>query len=274
MAGIKTVPVAYRPMSRQIKTVGYVTYDESGLSRIVSRVDGYVEKLYVDKSFTMVHKGDPLAEIYSPELYSTAQELVLATRGREASASWRPPPGTSSCCWASASRKSTASWPRASRAAAGDPLAADRLRGGRRRSWSGASVEAKMTLFEVADLSTVWIEAEVYEKDIPFLQAGQEVEATVEAYPNRNFTESWPWSIPNWTRRRGPTVSRISWKTATTNCGPACLPRCGSTRRWRRSSRIRAQAAEGGHAVSLSALSTPPSTASSHRSSLSCRSGP
>ena len=45
-----------------------------------------------------------------------------------------------------------------------------------------------MTLFEVADLSTVWVEADVYEKDIPFLQPGQKVEATVEAYPNRTFT--------------------------------------------------------------------------------------
>ena len=52
----------------------------------------------------------------------------------------------------------------------------------------GASVEAKMTLFEVADLSTVWVEADVYEKDIPFLQVGQKVEATVEACPNRAFT--------------------------------------------------------------------------------------
>ena len=66
----------------ETKTVGYVTYDESRLSRIVSRVEGYVEKLYVDKTFTVVHKGDPLAEIYSPELYSTAQELLLATKRR------------------------------------------------------------------------------------------------------------------------------------------------------------------------------------------------
>ena len=51
----------------------------------------------------------------------------------------------------------------------------------------GAAVEAKMTLFEVADLSMVWVEADVYEKDIAFLQAGQPVEATVEAYPNRTF---------------------------------------------------------------------------------------
>ena len=82
LAGIKTVPVEYRPMAKQTKTVGYVTFDESRLSRIVSRVEGYVEKLYVDETFTVVHKGDPLAEIYSPELYSTARELVLATPRR------------------------------------------------------------------------------------------------------------------------------------------------------------------------------------------------
>ncbi len=80
LAGIKTVPVDYRPMVQQTQTVGYVAFDESRLSRIVSRVEGYVEKLYVDKTFTMVHKGDPLAEIYSPELYSAAQELIMANK--------------------------------------------------------------------------------------------------------------------------------------------------------------------------------------------------
>jgi Cu(I)/Ag(I) efflux system membrane fusion protein len=58
-----------------------VAFDESRLSRIVSRVEGYVEKLYVDKTFTVVRQGDLLAEVYSPELFSTARELVLASRG-------------------------------------------------------------------------------------------------------------------------------------------------------------------------------------------------
>ena len=101
MAGIKTVAIGYRPMVKQIKTVGYITFDESGLSRIVSRVDGYVEKLYVDKSYTMVHKGEPLAEIYSPELYSAAQgdgPLAQGARGRP---TWRLPLAKSSSCWAS-----------------------------------------------------------------------------------------------------------------------------------------------------------------------------
>ncbi len=56
---------------------------------------------------------------------------------------------------------------------------------------AGASVEAKMTLFEVADLSTVWVEAEVYEKDIAFLQPGQQVEATSRRFPIAPSPENW-----------------------------------------------------------------------------------
>jgi len=78
MAGIKTITIGYRPMSRLTKSMGYVICDESRVSHVVGRVDGYVEKLYVDKTFTRVRKGDPLAEIHSPQLYSAARELVLA----------------------------------------------------------------------------------------------------------------------------------------------------------------------------------------------------
>ncbi len=187
LAGIKTVPVEYRPVTKQTKTVGYVAFDESRLSRIVSRVEGYVEKLYVDTTFTMVHKGDPLAEIYSPELYSTAQELVLATRsgavGGLAAAA------RNKLLLLGVSRQEIDGI-----VASGKPLPRLVIRSPQtgyvvdKKIVEGASVEAKMTLFEVADLSTVWVEADVYENDIPYLQPGQVVEATVEAYPNRTFT--------------------------------------------------------------------------------------
>jgi Cu(I)/Ag(I) efflux system membrane fusion protein len=187
LAGIKTVPVEYRPMAKQTKTVGFVAFDESRLSRIVSRVDGYVEKLYVDTTFTMVHKGDPLAEIYSPELYSTAQELLVATRSG----------GVGDL--AAAARNKLLLFGVSQQeidgiAASGKPSLRLVIRSPQtgyvvdKKIVKGASVEAKMTLFEVADLSTVWVEADVYEKDIPYLRLGQEVEATVEAYPNRTFT--------------------------------------------------------------------------------------
>jgi Cu(I)/Ag(I) efflux system membrane fusion protein len=186
LAGIKTVPIEYRPVARETKTVGYIAYDERRLSRIVSRVEGYVEKLYVDETFTIVHKGDPLAEIYSPELFSTAQELILATRGAgvaDLAAAARTKllllgVGQQEIDGIVASGKPS---PRLVIRSPQSGYVVDK------KIVVGASVEAKMTLFEVADLSTVWVEADIYEKDIPFLQVGQKVEATVEASPNRTF---------------------------------------------------------------------------------------
>lgn len=187
LAGIKTVAVEYRPVSKQTKTVGYITFDESRLSRIVSRVDGYVEKLYVDETFTVVHKGDPLAEVYSPELYSTARELVLASRAR----------GVADLVVAARNKLlllGVSPQEIDGIVASGQPSPRLVIRSPQagyvvdKKLVVGCSVEAKMTLFEVADLSTVWVEADVYEKDIPFLQVGQKVEATVEACPDRIFT--------------------------------------------------------------------------------------
>jgi len=186
LAGIKTVAVGYRPVSKQVRTVGYITFDESLQSRVVSRVDGYVEKLYVNETYAVVHPGDPLAEIYSPELYSTARELVLAMQGG----------GTG---LAAAARNKLqllgVGQPEIDAIVeSGEPSPRLVIRSPQsgyvveKKIVVGSSVEAKMTLLEVADLSTVWVEAEVYEKDIPILQSGQKIEATVEAVPHRTFT--------------------------------------------------------------------------------------
>jgi Cu(I)/Ag(I) efflux system membrane fusion protein len=186
MAGVQTVAVAYRPMSKQITTVGTVTYDESRLSRIVSRVSGYVEKLYVNKTFMRVAKGDPLAEIYSPDLYSTAEELLLASKG-----------ATASDLAAAARRRLkllgvgdkeidaiVAAGAATPRLVIRAPQSGQVIR---KNIVEGTRVEDGMTLFEVADLSSVWIEADVFEKDIAFLREGQAVEADVSALAGRVF---------------------------------------------------------------------------------------
>ena len=184
MAGIKTVAVDYRPVVRRTKTVGYVTYDESGLSRVVSRVGGYVEKLFVDKTFTMVHKGDPLAEIYSPEYYSAAKELILARRYGVS----RDVADSEKLLLLGLSEAEVREIGDAKEPPKGMLIRAPRNGFVVEKNITvGASLEPKMTLFELADLSTVWIEAEVYENDIAFLQPGQKVDATLEAYPNRTF---------------------------------------------------------------------------------------
>jgi membrane fusion protein, copper/silver efflux system len=186
-AGIKTAPVEYRPMSKQTTTVGNVVFDESRLSRVVSRVAGYVEKLYVDRTFTLVHQGDPLADIYSPELYSTAQEMVISAKG------------TAAKDLVESGRKRLRLFGVSDQeidAILSAGVASPRLvirspQTGfviRKNVVAGAKVEDGMTLLEVADLSAVWIEADVYEKDIAFLHEGQAVEATVESLPGRTFT--------------------------------------------------------------------------------------
>ena len=186
LAGVETTEVAYRPLARQTVTVGNVAYDESRLSRIVSRVNGYVEKLYVDKNFATVNQGDPLAELYSPDLYATAQELLLASKRNGAAdmaASARQrlrllgvgdEDLSAMIAAGKASPRLVIRAPRTGQVI-GKPIVA------------GARVEEGMTLLEVADLSVVWIEADVYEKDIPLVRAGEKIEATVEALPNRVF---------------------------------------------------------------------------------------
>jgi Cu(I)/Ag(I) efflux system membrane fusion protein len=181
LAGIQTVEIGYQPLLKQLTTVGNVTYDESRLSRVVSRVSGYIEKLYVDQTFVKVNQGDPLAEIYSPDLYSAAQELVMALKRGAALAELA----------ASARQRLKLLGISAEEidAIATSLKAVPRLVIRAPRSGyvigkavvAGAKVDEGMTLLEVADLSVVWIEAEVYEKDIALLRVGQRVSAAMES---------------------------------------------------------------------------------------------
>jgi multidrug efflux pump subunit AcrA (membrane-fusion protein) len=186
-AGISTAEVAYRPLEKEITTVGSVIYDESRRSRIVVRASGYLEKLYVDKPWVAVKKGEPLGEIYSPDLYSAARELLVA---REAGASRD---------LAESAREKL----RLLGVADGEIDEIVKLGKANRRLVlrapssghlirkdvvEGAHVEAGQTLFDLADLSRVWIEAEVYETDIDVLRKGQTIEASVESFPGRVFT--------------------------------------------------------------------------------------
>ncbi len=185
LAGIETVEATRRPLTLDIRTVGYVAIDERRLSRIVVRAAGYVEKLYVNESFAEVRQGGPLAEIYSPELYSAMQELLIARSG-------------------SSSQLAAIARERLRLLGVADEEIDQIISAGQASSrllirsphsghvfvkhvLEGDRVEAGQMLFEVADLATIWIEGEVYEKDIAMLQRGQTVEAAVDAFAGRVF---------------------------------------------------------------------------------------
>ncbi len=186
LAGVRTVAAELRPLKVELRTVGYVTVDERRRARLVVRARGYVEKLYVNEPFAQVARGQPLAELYSPDLYLAAQELLLARRG-------------------STSQLVELSREKLRLLGVAEQEIEEILRTGQanarlviRAPWGGHvfekhvvegdAVHEGQVLFEVVDLSTVWIEGEIYEKDLPLVRAGQAVSATVEGWAGPPFT--------------------------------------------------------------------------------------
>ncbi|MCA9091220.1 MAG: efflux RND transporter periplasmic adaptor subunit, partial [Planctomycetaceae bacterium] len=187
LAGIRTEEIELQPLTVDLRAVGYVAVDERKLSRIVIRAAGYVEKLYVNESFAEVTPGEPLAEIYSPELYSAAQELLIARGGGAGSASLVQI-AREKLKLLGVADKEIEEIERSGQAP--QRLVIRSPHGGHvfeKRIIEGDQVTAGQMLFEVADLSTIWIEAEVYEKDAGLLRKGQAVDAAVEAYPGQVF---------------------------------------------------------------------------------------
>ena len=202
--------------------MGFVDYDESKLSKIVTRTKGYIEKLFVDKTFVTVDEGQPLAELYSPEIYTSAQELQLAkkyndTRLVEAGRERLRLMGISDQ-EIDPLLKSTDARPTIVIRA---PHAGHVIQ---KNVVAGAAVDAGATLFEIADLSTVWIEAEVFEKDVGLLHTGQEIEATVDALPGEVFHGQVSLVHPH-LEIAGTNGCDFRWPIRTTSCVPECSPR-------------------------------------------------
>jgi Cu(I)/Ag(I) efflux system membrane fusion protein len=202
--GIRTAEIGYEPLAETISTVGFVAFDERNLKRISSRTKGLarVEKLMVDFTGTTVAAGQPLAELYSPELYQAIRELLLARRPAAETQGLRGALGRNALGdrgdFLTMSREKLALWG----VEAGQVekiLAAGRAEyrlpilspiGGvvvRKNIVEGQYVSEGDALFEVADLGRVWVQAQLYEDQIDRVRVGQEVHATVEAFPGESF---------------------------------------------------------------------------------------
>ncbi|APW59067.1 efflux RND transporter periplasmic adaptor subunit [Paludisphaera borealis] len=204
-AGIRTAEIGYEPLAETVSTVGFVAFDERNLKRISSRTKGLarVEKLMVDFTGTRVTAGQPLAELYSPELYQALRELLLARRTAAETEGLRASLGRNALGdrgdFLTMSREKLALWgvaPEQVEEILASGKADYRLPilapiGGvvvRKNVVEGQYVSEGDALFEVADLSRVWVQAQIYEDQIDRVRIGQEVQATVEAFPGERFT--------------------------------------------------------------------------------------
>jgi Cu(I)/Ag(I) efflux system membrane fusion protein len=199
MANVATQKVARRDFGAGTVAVGKVSWDERRLTKIAARTGGRVEKLHVDFTGTPVREGQPLLEIYSPDLVASQREYLVALAGVE---KFRDSPYGDAREMAekllAASRTRLSLW------GVTDAQIAELSRAREPRTVftvfspvSGVVTERLVTagqyvmdggtLYSVAQADPVWVEAEVYENDFGAVPAGAAATVTTDAYPGRRF---------------------------------------------------------------------------------------
>ena len=193
--GVTVVEAELAPLAREIRTTGNVVFDETRQTTIAPRFAGFVERLHVDFTGQPVRRGQPLLEIYSPELVAAQEELLSALRmERQLRESAAPAVVERTAVLVEAARRRLLLWdvsPAQVRAIEQSgrvrrTLTLHAPSGGfvtEKMVQSGQAVEMGMPLYRLADLSTVWVEADVYEQDLRFVRTGEAAEVEIAAYP-------------------------------------------------------------------------------------------
>ena len=199
LIGVTTALVSMRPLQTVIRAVGKVDYDEQRLTHINLRISGWVEDLFVDSTGQLVRKGQPLFTLYSQELVSAQDEFLLAMKTNEQIQS-SPLLETrhQTAQMVQSARDRLRHWTLT------DAQIDELARRGKpqtyvtiyspvagyvidKKVFKGTLVKPEMTLYAIADLSTVWVQAEVFEYEMPFVQVGQQGNLTLAAYPGETF---------------------------------------------------------------------------------------
>ncbi|MFA4902286.1 MAG: efflux RND transporter periplasmic adaptor subunit [Desulfobaccales bacterium] len=198
--GVRTAKAEVRPLSRTIRAVGKVAYDERRLTLVNTKMEGWVDRLYIKTTGELVKKGQPLLSIYSRELVPAQQEYLLALRYEQSLAkSPFPEIAEGGKRLAEASRRrleyfdispSQIEALKKTGKVKKDLLLTSPVHGivVKRMVTEGQFVMSGMTLLEVADLSTVWVEADIYEYELPWVAVGQRAEMTLSYLPGKAFT--------------------------------------------------------------------------------------
>jgi Cu(I)/Ag(I) efflux system membrane fusion protein len=197
--GVTYTTVSLGPLTREVRTVGQVTFDETRVKAIAPKIDGWVERLYVDFTGQAVSVGAPVLEIYSPMLVTAQEELLLAKRLASDVAAGTPDAVRSADELLRSARRRLAYWEIPDREIAeiertGEVRRTLTLRapvGGvviEKLVLSGQKIMAGELLYRVADLSVVWVEGEVFEQDLAAVRNGLPVTAQFESFPGEQWS--------------------------------------------------------------------------------------
>ncbi|HVB40946.1 MAG TPA: efflux RND transporter periplasmic adaptor subunit [Terriglobales bacterium] len=197
--GVATGVVRRAPVSQDIRTVGNVVIDEQLLSTVYLRFTGWIQKVFVDSTYAYVRQGQPLFTIYSPDLVTTEQEYVIAQKNRQAVAT-SPVPGVAAgaATLAEAALARLQQWQIPAREiarlqATGQPerqFEIDSPAAGYvtvRNALPNAYAQPQTELYAIAGLSTVWVNAELYQDQLAGVALGDAANVTVDTFPGRVF---------------------------------------------------------------------------------------
>ena len=184
---LRTGTVITGPLRRTVRTVGTIDYDETSLAEVTTKFKGWIEKLYVDSTGTLVHKGDTLFDIYAPELYNAQVEYLLAMQAGAGSETMKLSaltklkffdiPDEQIARLAESKTPAKTVPVRSPR----DGIVMEKM------AVAGQMADAGMKLYRIADLATVWVLAQVYEQDLPLVKLGQEAAVTLAYLPDRTY---------------------------------------------------------------------------------------
>ena len=200
LAGVRTTVVERKPLVREIRTTAQIVADETRISHVHVKVDGYIDRVFVDYVGQLVKKGEPLFTLYSPDLVSTQEEYLIAKRGNSTLAN-APFSNVSQGAMSllSSTRQRLKLWD------ISDEQIKKLDETGKverdltfyspvtgfvtdRKAFPQTSVTPDTELYTVSDLSSVWATADIFEYEVPFVRVGQRVTFSLSYYPGRIYS--------------------------------------------------------------------------------------
>lgn len=198
LARLQVTPVERRFVAAEIRMVGKVVYDETRQRTISSRVPGRLDRLFVDFTGVPVKQGDHLVYLYSPDLLTTQEGLLVEYRRLQQMRASNSPDLAAQESLVADAKKRLILWgiteaqveEITQRGTPSDHMTIYAPIAGivtEKRLVEGAYVETGTEIYTIADLSSLWVKLDAYELDLAWLRYGQEVEFTTEAYPGDAF---------------------------------------------------------------------------------------
>lgn len=199
LIGVTYGEVTTEPLTRTLRTVGRVTYDETKISRIQTKIDGWIDKVFVDFTGQLVTKDQPLLSLYSPDLVATQQEYLLALKAKKylGNSEYREI-ATSTNSLVDASKKRLQLWDITDNQIKqieerGEPLKTLTLYAPTsgfvmtRNAYEHQRITPETELYTIVDLSRIWVIADVYEFEMSLIKLGLTATVSFGALPGQIF---------------------------------------------------------------------------------------